>query len=120
MADEPRVGVVVANLFLHIPVVAAVQASGGRAVDLAGPGMAPAAGCGVVIADVDALGSDPAAAIRAAAAAGVTVLAFAPHADTERLAAVRAAGAVALPRSLLLQRLPELLATLLGRGGGSS
>jgi hypothetical protein len=69
-----------------------------------------------VIADLDALGSDPAAAIRAIAATGATVLAFAPQGQGERLTEVRAAGAVALPRSVFLQRLPELLAAVLGPG----
>ena len=116
MTEEPRVGVVVPNLFLHIPVVAAVQASGGRALDLADPGSAAAAGCTVVIVDLDALGPDPAPAIRTAADGGATVVGFAPHARSERLEAARAAGAIALPRSLFLQRLPELLATLLDHG----
>ena len=115
MAEGPRVGVLVPNLFLRVGVDAAVQAGGGQVVGLAGPASA-AAGCAVVIADLEALGPDPAAAIRAIAATGATVLAFGPHVQGERLAAARAAGAVALPRSVFLQRLPELLAAVLGPG----
>jgi hypothetical protein len=120
VAEEPRVGVVVPNPFLHIPVVAAVRAGGARALDLPDPGSAAAAGCAVVIVDLDALGPDPAPAIRAATAGGAAVLGFAPHARGDRLEAARAAGATALPRSLFLQRLPELLAALLDRGDGKA
>lgn len=114
MAEGPRVGVLVPNLFLRVGVDAAVEASGAKVVGLADPASAAAAGCAVVIADLDALGSDPAAAIRAIVATGATVLAFGPHVQGERLAAARAAGAVAFPRSVFLQRLPELLAAVLG------
>lgn len=113
MAEGPRVGVLVPNLFLRVGVDAAVQASGAQVVGLASPASA-AAGCAAVIADLEALGSDPAAAIRAIAATGATVLAFGPHVQGERLAEARAAGAVVLPRSVFLQRLPELLAAVLG------
>lgn len=115
MAEGPRVGVLVPNLFLRVGVDAAVQASGAQVVGLAGPASA-AGGCVAVIADLDALGSDPATAIRAIAATGATVLAFGPHVQGERLAAARAAGAVVLPRSVFLQRLPELLAAVLAPG----
>ncbi len=115
MAEGPRVGVLVPNLFLRVGVDAAVQAGGGQVVGLADL-TSVAAGCAVVIADLEALGPDPAAAIRAVAATGATVLAFGPHVQGERLAAARAAGAVALPRSVFLQRLPELLAAVLGPG----
>ena len=46
--------------------------------------------------------------------AGKTVLAFGPHVQGEMLAAARAAGAVVLPRSVFLARLPELLAAAVG------
>jgi hypothetical protein len=42
------------------------------------------------------------------------VLAFGPHVKAQMLAASRAAGAVVLPRSVFLARLPELLAAALG------
>ncbi len=116
MAEGPRVGVLVPNLFLRVGMDAAVQAGGGQVFGLADPASAVIAGCAVVIADLEALGPDPAAAIRAIAATGATVLAFGPHVQGERLAAARAAGAVVLPRSVFLQRLPELLAAVLGPG----
>ncbi len=116
MAEGSRVGVLVPNLFLRVGVDAAVQGSGGQVVGLADAAAAAGAGCAVVIADLDALGSDPAAAVRAVAATGAAVLAFGPHVQGERLAAARAAGAVVLPRSVFLHRLPELLAALLGPG----
>ena len=119
MAEGRRIGVLVPNLFLRVGVDAAVQASGAEVVGLAGPAAAAAAGCVAVIADLDALGPDPAAAISALAAAGATVLAFGPHVQGERLATARAAGAVVLPRSVFLHRLPELLAAVLGPGGES-
>lgn len=116
MAEGPRVGVLIPNLFLRVGVDAAVQASGGQVFGLSGPAPAAAAGCAAVIIDLDALGADPAPAIAGLAATGATVLTFGPHVQRERLAAARAAGAVALPRSVFLQRLPELLATVLGPG----
>ncbi len=114
MAEGPRVGVLVPNLFLRVGVDAAVQAGGGQVVGLSGPAPAAAASCAVVIVDLDALGAEPAPAIAALVAMGAPVLAFGPHVQGERLAAARAAGAVVLPRSVFLQRLPELLAAVLG------
>ena len=116
MAEGPRVGVLVPNLFLRVGVDAAVEANGAQVVALADPAAAAVAGCAVVIADLDALGPDVAAAIRTVAATGVTVLAFGPHVQGDRLAAARAAGAVVFPRSVFLHRLPELLAAALGPG----
>ncbi len=116
MAEAPRVGVLVPNLFLRVGVDAAVQAGGGQVLGLSGPAPAATAGCVAVIVDLDALGPDPAPAITALAATGAAVLAFGPHVQGERLAAARAAGAVVLPRSVFLQRLPELLAAVLGPG----
>ncbi len=117
MADRVRVGVLVPNLFMRVPVEAAIR---GRADTVALPDAASASGsgCTVVIADLDALGADPAAEIRAMVTGGTTVLAFGPHVQGERLAKARAAGAVVLPRSAFLEKLPELLATALDAGGG--
>jgi hypothetical protein len=42
------------------------------------------------------------------------VLAFGPHVQGEMLAEARAAGAVVLPRSIFLARLPELLVATAG------
>ncbi len=115
MAENERVGLLIPNLFMRVPVEAALR---GRAdvVALAGPDAAAATGCNAVIADLDALGADPAAAVRLLVAAGVTVLAFGPHVEGAKLAAARAAGAVVLPRSAFLENLPELLATVLRDG----
>ena len=112
MAEQCRVALLVPNPFLHIPILAAVRASGCRALLAADATAAVASGCMLVIADLDALSPDPTAAIRTAAKGGVTVLAFAAQDREERLAAARAAGALALPRDLFLRRLPELLSTL--------
>jgi len=118
VAERARVGLLIPNLFMRVPVEAAVR---GRAdvVALAGADAAAASGCGAVIADLDALGADPEAAVRSLAASGVTVLAFGPHVEGARLAAVRAAGAVVLPRSAFLERLPELLDALFPASGGA-
>ncbi|HVN76042.1 MAG TPA: hypothetical protein VMT19_06970 [Thermoanaerobaculaceae bacterium] len=116
MAERVRVGLLIPNLFMRVPVEAAVR---GRAdaVALADAAAATGSGCRAVIADLDALGADPVAAVGAIAAAGASVLVFGPHVEGERLAAVRAAGAVVLPRSVFLERLPELLDALLGARG---
>lgn len=111
MADPTRVGVVVPNLFLRVPVDAAVRGVGAEPVGLAEPGEATARGCRVVVVDLDAVGSTALDAVSRLTAAGVVVLAFGPHVDAARLAAARSAGAVALPRSAFLRRLPDLLTT---------
>jgi hypothetical protein len=116
VAEGRRVGVLVPNLFLRVGVDTAVQASGAQVVALSGPAPVAAAGCAAVIADLDALGAEPAAAISALVATGATVLAFGPHVQGARLAAARAAGAVVFPRSVFLQRLPELLAMVFDPG----
>jgi hypothetical protein len=110
VGEAAPVGVLVPNLFLRVPVDAAVRAAGLRPLPLADADGAKGSSCRVVIADLQALGGDPAAAVRVLVAAGKTVLAFGPHVQGEMLAAARAAGAVVLPRSVFLQRLPDLLA----------
>lgn len=114
MGESGRVGVIVPNLFLRVAVEAAVRAAGFHPLPAADAAQASGSQAAVVIADLDALGDDPAAAVRRLAAAGKTVLAFGPHVKGEMLAAARAAGAVALPRSVFLERLPELLHAALG------
>ena len=109
MADAPRVAVVVPNLFLRWPVETAIRAVGAQPVFVTGVSDAATAGCSVLIADLDAIGADAAGALCALAAADITVLAFGAHVERERLAAARAAGAVVLPRSIFLAKLPELL-----------
>lgn len=113
MAEGARVGLIIPNLFMRIPVEAAVRARGANAVALADAASATGSGCSLVIADLDALGADPAPAVKALVASGAAVLAFGPHVEGERLAAARAAGAVALPRSAFLDGLRELLDTSL-------
>ena len=110
MAEAMRIGVLVPNLFVRVSVDAAVRAVGARPVALSNVDQALGSGCGVVIADLDNLGGDPASAIGAMVRSGKVVLAFGPHVQADRLVDARAAGAVALPRSVFLKRLPELLA----------
>lgn len=113
MADRTRVGVWVPNLLLRVPVDTAVGAAGGWPVAIGGAGEAVAERCAVAVLDLDAAGALAPAAVAEMARVGIVVLAFGPHVDAEALAAARRAGAVALPRSAFLQRLPELLATAL-------
>jgi hypothetical protein len=119
VGDGTQVGLLVPNLFLRVPVEAAARAAGLRTLPLADAEQASRSGCRVVIADLEALGSDPVVAVRALVSAGKTVLAFGPHVRGEMLAAARVAGAVVLPRSVFLERLPELLATTTGSTGGT-
>jgi hypothetical protein len=103
------------NLFMRVPVETMARRRA-DVVALADATSAVGSGCAVVIADLDALGAEPALAVRALVSAGATVLAFGPHVEGERLAAARSAGAVVLPRSAFLERLPELLEMALGAG----
>jgi hypothetical protein len=119
VAEGARVGLLIPNLFLRVSVDAAVRATGARPVSLADAEQAAASECPVVIADLDALGGEAVASIRALVAARKVVLAFGPHVQGELLAGARAAGAVVLPRSAFLQRLPELLGTALATAGGT-
>jgi len=109
VADAPRVAVVVTNLFLRWPVETAIRAAGAQPIFLAAVSDAATAGCTVLIVDLDAVGADAAGVLHALATADITVLAFGAHVERERLAAARATGAVALPRSIFLAKLPELL-----------
>ncbi|MGD1148879.1 MAG: hypothetical protein ABR961_13115 [Thermoanaerobaculaceae bacterium] len=116
MAENVRVGLLIPNLFMRVPVEAAVRGLTAEVVALADAASAAGSGCGVVIADLDALGADPVATVRAMVKAGTTVLAFGPHVEGERLAAARAAGAVVFPRSAFLEQLPKLLDTIFAPG----
>ncbi len=118
MADGPRVGVLIPNLFLRIPIEEAVRARGAGVEVLADAGQAARSDCATVIVDLAALGGDPTASIRALVSAGKTVLGFGPHVQADLLARSREAGAVVLPRSAFLKQLPELLAAALGPAGG--
>ena len=116
MGDGARVGILVPNLFLRVPVDAAVRAAGAEPEAVAGvasAGTAPR----VLVVDLEALGPEPAAVVRSLVAQGKDVLAFGPHVKAQMLAACRAAGAVVLPRSVFLSRLPELLAVAFGTRG---
>jgi hypothetical protein len=118
VAEGVRIGVLVPNLFVRVSVDAAVRATGARPVSLADAEKAVASECPVVIADLGALGGNAIQSVRAIVATGKVVLAFGPHVQGELLAGARAAGAVVLPRSAFLQRLPELLGTALATAGG--
>jgi hypothetical protein len=115
VGEDTQVGIVVPNLFLRVPVEAAVRSAGFRPVPLADLAHALGSSCRVVVTDLEAVGGEPAAAVRSLVGAGKTVLAFGPHVQGEMLAAARAAGAVVLPRSVFLARLPELLVETVGR-----
>jgi hypothetical protein len=58
----------------------------------------------IVLVDLRRIG--PAVAL--AVATGARVVGFAPHVDSDTLAAAEAAGVEALPRSVFFRRLPEL------------
>lgn len=104
-----RVAILVPNLFLFVSVETAVNGAGAQPVTIREPEAAEREGCEVLVVDLDALGEGAAARLQPVCAAGVVVLAFAGHLEGAKLAAARAAGAVALPRSAFLPRLPELL-----------
>ncbi len=68
----------------------------------------------VVVIDLQAAGIDVLATIRHAVANGAHVLAFGRHTDPATLRAARAAGAsLAVPRSQLIEELPQLLESML-------
>jgi hypothetical protein len=119
VADGARVGVLVPNLFLRVPVDAAVRTAGAEPETVAGVAAAAAAPR-VLVVDLDALGPEPEAVVRELVVQGKDVLAFGPHVKAQMLASCRAAGAVVLPRSVFLARLPELLLVALGTARRSS
>lgn len=112
-----RVAILVPNLFLFVPVETAVRAAGAFPVVVREAATVEAEGCPVLVVDLDALGERGAAQLAPLCRAGVTVLAFGPHGEGEALAMVRAAGAVALPRSAFFPRLPQLLEVALAGVG---
>jgi hypothetical protein len=113
VAETPRVGVLAPNLFLRIPLEAAIRDARAQPVALADALRALDGGFRAVVLDLDVLGDDAPAVIAELVRSGIAVLAFGPHVEGERLAAARKVGAVALPRSAFLARLPELLALVL-------
>lgn len=69
----------------------------------------------LVVVDLHATQFEPEAVIRAGAAIGARVLAFGRHTEPGALRAARQAGAAeAVPRSELVERLPELIKGLAG------
>ncbi len=69
----------------------------------------------IVIVDLQAAGLDPEVVIRGAKAVGAAVLAFGRHTDAGTLRAARHAGAdLAVARSELVERLPELIGQITG------
>ncbi len=98
------VALVDVDLFFRAKIEAMLTASGHR---LAGAGET----ADVVIADVNR--GDPEAVV--AAAGGIPVLGFGRHTDPALLRAARSAGFVkVVPRSVLAERLGELIADLVG------
>lgn len=114
MARQAAVGVLVPNLFVQVPVDAAIRAAGAVPVPLRSAEDEAVTDCALIVVDLGALGEDIGEAVRALRRSRAEVLAFAPHVGAELLRAARAAGAVAMPRGAFLARLPELLAAGLG------
>ena len=94
------------DLFFRAKIEAMLTASGHEVIAKAG-GPPP----DVVIADVNR--TDPEDVL--ARFPGVPVLGFGAHTDPQRLRAARAAGfATVVPRSVLAERLPDLVSDLVG------
>jgi len=69
----------------------------------------------IVIVDLHAIGLDAETVIRGAKVVGSVVLAFGRHTEAATLKAARQAGAdLAVPRSQLVEELPELISQLTG------
>ena len=113
MADRPVVGVLVPNLFLRLPIEAAVRSAGAQPRVISSVHEARASRCRALVLDLAGADGDVAATIRALTRAGTTVLAFGHQIDDARLRDARGAGALAMSRSAFLPRLPELLALAL-------
>ncbi|KDA53373.1 hypothetical protein EG19_06380 [Thermoanaerobaculum aquaticum] len=98
-----EVGVFLPNLFLYSVVEAAIRSLGAKPVRVErGTSRLPA----VLVLDVEAV---PGEQVLAWARAGVQVLAFGPHQKSQEWNALRAAGAVVLPKSRFFRELPSLL-----------
>lgn len=117
MAERPGIGLLVPNLFLRVPLDSAVRSLGAEPVGLTGRDAVGRSGCKVVVVDLDVLKPDPTPAIKGWVRAGIVVLGFGPHVEAALLAAARQAGAVVLPRSAFLGRLPDLLAAAMATAG---
>lgn len=103
-----EVGVLVPNLFLYPVVEAAIRAVDARPKRVEpGERNVPS----VVIVDLGAVSPQE---VLELAASGVQVLGFGPHTQSAEWHALRAAGAVVLPKSAFFRELPRLLASALG------
>ncbi len=110
MGEGPRVGVLVPNPFVKVAVEQAIGAVGAARVSLSDPRSATRQALRILLADVAAIGV---ADIPALLASGCAVVVFGGRGSDAMLAAARRAGAVALPRRLFLERLPQILASAL-------
>ena len=112
-----RIAIIVPDLMFQPGIRAAAEALGLEAViadsqDAARGAIAtrPA----IVAVDLQGAGIDAIALIGQAKAAGASVLAFGRHTSPDTLRSARQAGAdIAIPRSQLVEDLPELLRSLL-------
>ena len=117
----PDVAVItVSDLMFQPRITAAVRALGlePRVADTtAAAGEAIAAGPALVVVDLQDRRVQAAEVITAAKAAGARVLAFGRHTDSGALRAARKAGAdTVVPRSQLVEELPQLIERLIGTG----
>jgi DNA-binding NarL/FixJ family response regulator len=113
----PRVMIVVLDLMFEPRIRAAAEALGAETTTVVTDAEADAAlgsGAALVVVDVHAAGVDVARLISAAKGASASVLAFGRHTEPATLRAARAAGADrVVPRSQLVEELPELIAAML-------
>ncbi len=109
--------IVVSDLLFQSRISAAVSASGAKGVvadDAESVVVALQSSPALVIVDLHEHGVDTPDAIRSARAAGARVLAFGRHTEPAILRAARNAGADrVVPRSQLVEELPELIKSLL-------
>jgi hypothetical protein len=112
VAEPPRVGVLIPNAFLRLPVEQLVRSLGAEVVPLAAASALQ--GAAVLLADGESV-SD--AQIQELVGRGCAVVVFAAPGREERLGEARRAGAVALPRLQFLLQLPDILWSALGVRG---
>lgn len=109
---EGKVAVCVGNAFVRAAVEAAVRAVGGQPVGVGSPGQAQRVQARALV--VELTGQVSPSELASLAQSQLPVLAFAPAEETSLLALARQAGALALPRSLFLRQLPQILLAALG------
>jgi DNA-binding NarL/FixJ family response regulator len=114
-----RTAVIVVSDLMFQPRIETAARAAGLSVRVATPA-AVAADPGdpaLVVVDLHEREGDALAAIRTAKAAGAPVLAFGRHTDAAALRAAREAGAdVVVPRSQLVDELPDLIRKLTAAG----